>query len=1194
MEFRVLGPLEVLVDDRLVPLPRRKHRSLLAVLLIHAREPLSRDRLVDDLWGEHPPAAARGALHNYVSQLRRVIGAERIVRDPAGYALDVDDDQLDLGRFRRLVRESRDAIEMAERARKAREALALWRGPPLPDLVYEPFAALELPLLEEERLSVYKELLDAELELGRHGAILDEIDALVRSNPYDERLRRQLMLALYRAGRQADALEVFRNARQLLVDELGIEPGRELRALEREILEQDPALDRPSTRPEGDAPSRKTVTILFAGLPEPQAGLDPEALHARQQRFHDSVKAAVEYHGGTIERAGELAMAIFGVPVANEDDSLRAVRAAVATEKTANAEAKLGIDTGEVYVAAQRDGTRVSGDAVTIARRLEQRASPGEVLLGAKTVRLVRHAVKVAPAGRARSGTAGAPFRLVALEEHAVDAGRRYDMPLIGRLAELAELQQSFGEARDGRRYRAATVVGEAGIGKTRLARELIHELRSEATVLVGRCVSYGEGATYLPVAEMIAQAGGNLESIIGDLSSTGAELSALRGFFASIAGERPAVLVFEDIHWAEPTLLDLIDHLGDRLDAPIFVLCLARPDAVGRRSLPGASIVLKPLDDEQTLALVRALDGSSGPDVIARIVAIAEGNPLYAEQLVAYAMETGTLESVPASLEALLASRFDRLGPDERQLLQRAAVVGREFGPSIVSSLCPTELRASIDALLERALQAGFIEASTAGFRFHHVLMRDVVYATLPKSDRADLHERLADLMGSGPDELVGHHLEQAARCRADLDPADGRAARLAAAAGFRLGAAGLKAWRRGDAPAAVNLLGRAIALLEEDDPFRLELMCELGVALRGAGDLRRAESVLAEAADRSSRSRQRRFEARALLELENVLLFSDPGGHAGGLLEVARKAVPVFEAVGDDHGLARAWRLTAFVEGAMRCRYAASVEAAERALAHESETGWSTAAILGDLGAALFYGPTPVPAAIARGESLLDEADLGGEANLLPFLALLEAMRGRFEVARSLIDRAENLYAELGQGVFAVAVCSASRAEVELLAGNTNVAEETLRSSYAALERMGDSASLATCAAHLAEVLLRSGRPRDAGSWSSTAEELGSSDDVPTQFLVRAVRAKLLAIDGEKEKAEALAYEAVALSGETDSLSQRADVMLGLAEVLRICGRVQPAAKAGAGALELYERKGNLSGAGRAHRFLVAPTPV
>jgi tetratricopeptide (TPR) repeat protein len=830
---------------------------------------------------------------------------------------------------------------------------------------------------------------------------------------------------------------------------------------------------------------------------------------------------------------------------------------------------------------------------VIAARRLEQRAPAGEILLGVQAVRLVRDALRVAPVRLARSGSGAAAFRLVALEERPPDAGRRYDTPLIGRLEQLGRLRRAFDEARASRHARVTTIVGEAGIGKTRLARELIANVRDDATVLVGRCVSYGEGATYLPVAEMLEQAGRDLESTLGRASSTGTELAALRTCFASIARERPAMLVFEDIHWAEPTLLDLIDYLGDQLDGPVLVLCLARPDPASARSLPGTPVPLDRLDDEETVALVRGLDGGSDPDAIAGIVRIAEGNPLYAEQLLAYVGDGGALGSVPASLEALIASRFDRLTVDERRLLQRAAVIGREFARELLSSLSPPDLAAAIDSILHRTVEAGFVETPTAGCRFHHVLMRDVAYASLPKAERAELHERLADSMVSASDELVGHHLEQAVRSRADLDPADGRVPRLAAAAGGRLGAAGLKAWKRGDAPAAVSLLGRAVDLLQEDDPFRLELMCELGVALRGAGDLRRAESVLATAADRAARGRQRRFEARAQLELENIRLFSDPGGRAARLLEVAVEAVRIFETVADDHGLARAWRLIAFAEGAMRCRYAASAEAAERALAYERETGWSTAAIVGDLAAALFYGPTPVPAAIGRCELLLAEADLGGEAVLCLFLADLEAMRERSDIARRHVDRAEMLYAELGQGAFAVPVCASHRAVAEMLAGNVAAAESALRVRYEALVTMGDRASLATCAAALAEVLLRSGRTEEAGTWSTTAAELVPDDDVPTQFLTRAVRAKLLALQCDREAAERLAREAVALARETDSLSQRADVTLDLADVLRRCGQGAPATEAGTAALALYEEKGNLSGARRAQAFLgeIAP---
>jgi hypothetical protein len=350
----------------------------------------------------------------------------------------------------------------------------------------------------------------------------------------------------------------------------------------------------------------------------------------------------------------------------------------------------------------------------------------------------------------------------------------------------------------------------------------------------------------------------------------------------------------------------------------------------------------------------------------------------------------------------------------------------------------------------------------------------------------------------------------------------------------------------------------------------------------------------VLAEAADTAQAAGERRFELRARMELANVRLFSDPGGRVDELLQVADDAIGIFEAVGDAHALARAWRLIAYVEGSMRCRYARSAVAAERALASEHETGWSTAAILGDLAAALFYGPTPVPQAIRRCNALLQDADLGGEANVLPFLACLEAMRRRFPLARRLLDRAEGLYAELGQGTFGVAACAARRAEVEVLAGELAAAEEALHRNHAALNSMGDRASLATCAAELAAVVLRSGRRDEADRWSLVAEELVSDDDVPTQFLSRAVRAKLLAVGGDAARAEALADEAVALSETTDSLSQRANVMLDLVDVLRICGRPAPAAEAGRRALELFEQKGNLAGAERARTLLAELAPV
>jgi DNA-binding SARP family transcriptional activator len=1191
MEIRVLGPLEVVDGDRVVPVPRHKQRALLAVLALHAGEPHSVDSLVDDLWGEHAPVNARAALQNYVSQLRVVLGAERIVRRPAGYVLDVASDDVDLGRFRRLAEQARAATDIAARVSAARAALALWRGPPLPELVYEPFAGPALPPLEDERLSLYEDLVDAELSLGRHTQVLDEIEALLGVHPYDERLWQQLMVALYRSGRQADALEAFTKARRLFA-ELGLDPGPELRRRQRLILEQSSELDLPDLPASVLEPVRKTVTVLFAGLPEPSGEIDAEALHARHAEFTACVKTAVQYHGGTVERlGGDTVMGIFGLPAAHEDDALRALRAAAMAARTQAAGARYGVATGGVYAERSTGGElTVTGAAVIAARRLEQAARPGAILLSPPTHALVRDAVKVE-----RSSRGAAVFRLLEIIEGAAPVRRRFDAPLIDRVPELAELHRAFTEATGAQGCCVMTVVGEAGIGKTRLARQLCDELADEARILVGRCVSYGKGATHLLLAEMLAEAGDDLDTALAGTTSTGEELIALRRYFESLARDRPLVLIFEDIHWAEPTLLDVIDYLGSRVDAaPILALCLSRPDLLEHRRDWRVGVRLQALDDDDTHAFIRALGGSPEPGIDERIVGIAEGNPLYAEQLLAFAAERGTLDSVPPTLEGLLHSRLDRLAPEERHVLQRAAIVGREFTRDAVANLCTPEVVTTLDERLAAVAEAGLAVRAGARFRFHHVLIRDAAYTSVPKAERAGLHERVADWLDGGPDELVGHHLEQAARYLLELDAGDGRAVQLAGAAGTRLGAAGLRAWKRGDAPAAVNLLGRAARLLPERDPLRLELMCELGVASRGAGDLKSAEDVLVAASESARAAGERRFELRGRLELANVRLFSDPGGRADDLLRVAHEAIEVFEAVGDDHGLARAWRLIGFVEGAMHCQYARSAEAVERALARERTTGWSTAAILGDLAAALFYGPTPVPRAIRRCNALLEGADLGGEANVLPFLAGLEAMHERFAAARTLLDRAERLYAELGQGTFGLAACSARRAGVELLAGDVVAAREAMQRHHAVLEQMGDRAGLATSAATLAAVSLLGGRPDEADSWSHVAEELASSEDVPTQFLSGAVRAKLLALEGDAAAAEALARHAVALSETTDSLSQRAEVLLDLADVLRLCGGPAPAAEAASRALDLYEQKKDRAGARRARALVAELAPV
>jgi DNA-binding SARP family transcriptional activator len=1199
MDFRILGPIEVVDGDRVVPLPRLKNRALLALLLLHAGEVVSVDRLLEDLWGGRPPQAARNALQNYVSQLRKALGAKLVLTRAPGYVLDVGTEQVDFGRFDSLVATARAADDEEERAELLRKALALWRGEPFADLPDEPFLLVERPSLFDRRLSAQEDLIDAELALGRHVEVLGEIEGLIREYAYDERLRGQQMLALYRAGRRADALDAFTRARRSL-DELGLEPGPELRALQRDIFNDDPKL-LPARAPTVEVdvePRRKTVTVVFvslAGPQEPGEELDPERFGLLGDRIVGETRSAAGRHGGTGERLPDgSAMAVFGIPEAHEDDALRAVRAASEIREAlrdSGLDARVGISTGEVLVGG--GGTVVAGIPVSGARQLEQAAPSGEILLGAQTLRLVRSAVTVEPLEVAETHGGRPVFRLLAVIPGAPAIKRHLEAPLVGREGELAELLAAFEEAGAERRCRIVTIFGEAGIGKTRLATELGDRVREEATVLIGRCVSYGEGASYLPLREIVEQAGDDLDSLLAGAGSIGEEHLILRGYFESLAADRPVLLVFEDVHWAEPTLLDLIESFADHtLEALILVLCLARPELLDERPSWSIDLKLEPLQDEHTVALLDQLQAGLESEHTARIAKLSEGNPLFAEQLLAYVGEGGSLESVPPTVEALLASRLDRLGPGERAVLQRAAVVGREFDRSTVAQLAAPEVAATIERHLAELVRVGLVRTSRQVSTFQHALIRDVAYASLTRAQRGELHERLADALErdrAASDELVGYHLEQAFRYAPDFGAVNGHARRLAVDAGRRLGAAGIRAWKRGDTPAALNLLGRATELLPERDPLRLELRCELGVALRGAGELNEAAHVLADAASTSVDAHDRRAELRARLELANVRLLAEGGG-SGELLAAAEEGIPVFEAVGDDRSLSRAWRFRAYVEGAMSCRYAASVEAAEHALEYCKRSGWSTAACLGDLASALHYGPTPVEAGVRRCRQLLKGADIGGEANVLAHLGALEAMRERFDEARRLARRSQALYEDLAQRALGEATAGEILGTIELLDGDPAAAEQAFRRSCEALESAGDRAYLATRATQLADALYRIGRREEAGEWSRLAEGSAAPDDIPTQFQWRSVRARLLASEGRAEEAVALALEAERLAEQTDALDQRAQVVLAVAEVLRLVGRDADSTAAGERALTLFEQKGNTAAAAQVRSLLAS----
>ena len=617
----------------------------------------------------------------------------------------------------------------------------------------------------------------------------------------------------------------------------------------------------------------------------------------------------------------------------------------------------------------------------------------------------------------------------------------------------------------------------------------------------------------------------------------------ALRLFLEALARRRPLVVVIEDGHWAHAALLDLVEYVARwSTAAPLVLLVLARPDLVELRPgwatppAPGTRLVLEPLRDADAHALVAALPGAEtlSGETRQRVVALAEGNPLYAEQLLAHAAEGGSLADPPPTVEALIASRLDRLDPAERDVLDRAAVLGRDFSPEAVAAL------GDATSTLHALERGGLVDGS----RFHHALVRDVAYGEITKARRADLHERAAGWLErhEGADEVVGYHLEQAAQYVRDTGGDPGRARRLATDAGERLGDAGLRAWHGDEAAATAGLLTRATTLLPRQGLRRRELLCELGIALRTAGDLAGAKAALAAAVAAAEEARDRRIALRARIELEGARLFGGGSSSPDALLALADAAIPVFEAIEDDRALGRAFLLVGLANGAVRGRCADWMEAADRALDHYLRAG------LAALHVPRISGRRALPRARAGsgGRRPLRGAD-GGERRPErprsgggPARGPARAGRARRRGAE-LADEAARMHEELGQAVLVTRQLWI-RSQIELLAGDADAAVAVLRKACERLRERGEAAQLTGRAADLAEALVVAGEPGEALEWAARAEELASEADVWARFGWRRARARALARLGECDPAEVLAREALAAVDVTDALNERA----------------------------------------------------
>jgi class 3 adenylate cyclase len=903
MEFRILGPFEVTHQGRPVVLGRRERR-LLAVLALSANRPVPVERLADELGeGRNSSERAVRSLRVDVSRLRRAVReagmADILVTSPGCYSLQIDASALDATRFETLVAEGRQragAGDYRGAAARLREALALWRGRAFDGVDHTPLLGVEAERLEEARLAALEDRIDADLSTGRHSELTAELDALTRAHPLRERLWAQRMLALYRSGRQAEALRAYQDVRRCLAEELGLEPGAELRRREAAILRQDPELDwnppdearadtEPTTTPAPVAATvplteeRRWATVVFAdisGFTRFSEARDPEDVRELLAGCMTAMAEVVNRFGGIALRVvGDELIALFGAPVAHGDDAERAVRAALELHSCAGDQGgalgrlplRVGLNTGEMMfgpVGPDREFT-VVGDAVNVAARLGASAPPGGTVVGAETYRATRDAIAYRPLEAESVPGKGEPVSAY-LAVEALPAARPAPArgPFVGRTTELGVAVTLWERVREEGAPHLVTLLGPPGIGKTRLAREFTGRVEQQGgRTLLGRSLPYGERTGYGAFAQQVKTLAGIYEtdapplaqaklsqriasllpvawaeevtshlSLVTGLGAEaagadkGALLFSARRFVQALGREQPTVLVFEDLHWADPSLLDLVESLAGRLrDTPVLLLALARSELLDHRpgwsgGLGSSTLLqlgeLSPTDSRSLLAsIVSGLsENAAETDVL---VERAGGNPLFLEELAAAVQEQrwAPVEDLPGTIKSIIAARLDALPPPERQVLFDASVVGKIFWTGALSGAAGrAECRAVLDRLEARDLVRRQPHSQIEGddeFAFKHILIREVAYATLPKAARRIRHAAagrfLEDAAGERVAEsaaLLAHHWREAGDT--------GRAAHYLLVAAERAA----QAWAKGE---AINLYDEALRLLPEAD---------------------------------------------------------------------------------------------------------------------------------------------------------------------------------------------------------------------------------------------------------------------------------------------------------------------------------------------------------------------------------------
>jgi predicted ATPase len=936
----------------------------------------------------------------------------------------------------------------------------------------------------------------------------------------------------------------------------------------------------------------------------------------------------------------------------HEDDALRAARASLEAREALTAEADVllrhygaslvhrsGLATGEALVGGPGP-LGFAGDVGAQAVMLAEAAGPGEILISQQTQQLAAGAIETDSAG---------PDRFLLRSAHAGlrSLAVRLDAPLAGRGEEVRRLEAAYDRATRERVTMTVIVTGEAGLGKTRLVQEFAGRLGGEAHVLTGRCLNYGEGITFWPLREVIRQAGGGDDSLDGikDLLAGEADAAAVaeqlhhalgpgrqgrtaaaeifwaaRRFLETLARHRPVLIVFEDLHWAEPTFLDLAESLALQPGrSPIAVVCIGRPELLDQRPAWAVEadrslcIQLAPLGEDPAAALLDSLSaGQRIPSSTrARLIDTAGGNPLYLEQLAVSLSEQSRSDirpALPPTIQALLSARLQHLGPGASSVLVRAAIVGKDFGEREVRELLPVEARGPLSRNLQALITKGLVQRGPPSrghweeYSFRHILIQEAAYRSIPKSLRAELHHRYADWFEAaasdplpGFSEILGYHLEQAVRYRNELWPANPESGALSSRAAAHLETAGSAAHDRGDDVAAVSLLDRAAALLPGDDPALGRLYTSLGTALTEAGQFEKAEAALYHAQRITAANGDERQHAHARVETLLLHLKMKPSEAAIDIARALPELHHQFEASQDDRGICNTLQLEAALHWD-HSRSGAAEYAWQRAAdyARKVNDRRALADIVGWLAAAALWGPTPAPEGIQRCQDYLDEIGNHpvGKAGILLNLAGLYAMQDDFMAAQATLNTGKSMLETLGS---TMAEITAPAAFIAMLAGDLATAERYLRLEYNSLYQMGERRFLATTAAYLARAIAAQGPSRyDEAIRLIAVSREAPDEDLSTWAIGQGLYARILADRGRYREAEELARSAERLAAQTDFLNEHADTLLELSHVLAAAGQVSEAHSVATQAFELYQRKGNLPGTRESLRYLTESAPA